>query len=257
MKSGLYLKLGLGFVLSLISLVAVSQQTPSTPDSNPAPPAITEVDTNAPVDAPVTPVPSERPVPTKVKLSIPASELVRLANSGLEESVLLAYVTNSTSTFNLGAEEIIYLNDIGVPSAVVTAMIHHDQTVRGATAAMIAANTPAPAPQQMTEPPPATPAQEPPPAEGQPEAAPPPAEAPLTPPETTSDFYGTLAPYGSWVNVDGYGPCWQPTVVVVNPLWQPYCDGGHWVYTDCGWYWSSGYSWGWFSWCSITSRRAS
>ena len=43
----------------------------------------------------------------------------------------------------------------------------------------------------------------------------------------------------------GYGPCWQPTVVVVNPGWQPYCNGGHWVYTDCGWYWLSGYSWGW------------
>jgi hypothetical protein len=244
MKSGLYLKLGVGLVLGLLPVLAATQQTPTTTDSNPVPPATMEVDTNAPVDAPVTPVPSEKSVPTKVKLSIPASELVRLANSGVEQSVLLAYVTNSTSTFNLGAEEIIYLNDIGVPSAVVTAMIQHDQTLKGAMAATLAANTPAQTPPPMAEPPPAMPTEEPPPAEGQPEA-PPPAEAPLTPPETTSDFYGTLAPYGSWVNVGGYGLCWQPTVVVVNPLWQPYCDGGHWVYTDCGWYWSSGYSWGW------------
>jgi hypothetical protein len=192
------------------------------------------------------PVPSEKPAPTKVKLSIPVSELVRLVNSGVEQSVLLAYVTNSTSTFNLGAEEIIYLNDIGVASPVVTAMIQHDQTLKGAMAASFAANTSTPTPEQMMEPPPAAPAQEPPLAEGQTEPVPPPpAEAPLTPPETTSDFYGALAPYGSWVNVDGYGACWQPTVVVVNPLWQPYCDGGHWVYSDCGWYWSSGYSWGW------------
>jgi hypothetical protein len=34
-------------------------------------------------------------------------------------------------------------------------------------------------------------------------------------------------------------------VVVYNPGWQPYCDHGHWVYTDCGWYWASDYSWGW------------
>jgi hypothetical protein len=34
-------------------------------------------------------------------------------------------------------------------------------------------------------------------------------------------------------------------VVVYNSGWQPYCDHGHWVYTDCGWYWSSDYSWGW------------
>ena len=43
---------------------------------------------------------------------------------------MLAFVTNSTSTFNLGAEEIIYLNDIGVPSAVVTAMIQRDQALK-------------------------------------------------------------------------------------------------------------------------------
>jgi hypothetical protein len=243
MKSGFYLKLGFGLVLGLIAFGGTSQQTPATSNSSPAALRI-ESDTNSPAEAAVTSVSSEKPLPSKAKLSIPASELVRLANSGVEESVLLAYVTNSTSTFNLGAEEIIYLNDIGVPSAVVTAMIQHDQALKGATAAMFAANAPTQTPQPMTEPPPATPAQEPP-AEGQPEAVPPPVEAPLTPPEATSDFYGTLAPYGSWVNVDGYGPCWQPTVVVINPLWQPYCDGGHWVYTDCGWYWSSGYSWGW------------
>lgn len=244
MKSGLCLLLGFGLVLGLIPFIGASQQTPPTADSNAPPLATMEGDPNAPVSPPVTPVPSEKTVPTKVKLSIPASELVRLANSGVEQNVLLAYVTNSTSTFNLGAEEIIYLNDIGVPSGVVTAMIQHDQILKGAMAATFAANTPTPTPEQMTEPPPPPPAQEPPPAEGQPEA-PPPAEAPSTPPETTSDFYGALAPYGSWVNVAGYGHCWQPTVVVVNPLWQPYCDGGHWVYTDCGWYWSSGYSWGW------------
>ena len=52
-------------------------------------------------------------------------------------------------------------------------------------------------------------------------------------------------PYGTWVDVDGYGRCWRPSVVVYNPGWQPYCDHGHWVYTDCGWYWFSDYSWGW------------
>jgi hypothetical protein len=44
--------------------------------------------------------------------------------------------------------------------------------------------------------------------------------------------------------VDGYGRCWRPTIVVYNSGWQPYCDRGHWVYSDCGWYWVSDYSWG-------------
>jgi hypothetical protein len=33
--------------------------------------------------------------------------------------------------------------------------------------------------------------------------------------------------------------------MVANAGWQPYCDHGHWVYTDAGWYWISDYSWGW------------
>ncbi len=62
---------------------------------------------------------------------------------------------------------------------------------------------------------------------------------------TYNNFYNTLAPYGNWVSVDGYGWCWQPNVVVINPGWQPYCNRGRWIYTDCGWYWMSDYSWGW------------
>ena len=61
---------------------------------------------------------------------------------------------------------------------------------------------------------------------------------------TVNYFYSSLAPYGTWVDVEGYGRCWRPTTVVYNSGWQPYCDRGHWVYTDCGWYWVSDYSWG-------------
>jgi hypothetical protein len=241
MKSGLYLKLGIGLALGLAPFLGASRQA----TTNPAPPSI-EAGTNAPADTTVTPVAGEKPVPSNIKPSTPTSEVIRLANSAVSESVLLAYVTNSTSTFNLGAEQIIYLNDIGVPSGVVTAMIQHDQGLKEASsAAMVAANPQTQTPQPMQEPPPVPANEPPPPAEGQPEPVPAPVEAPLTPPETTSDFYGTLAPYGSWVNVDGYGTCWQPTVVVVNAGWQPYCNNGHWIYTDCGWYWCSDYSWGW------------
>jgi hypothetical protein len=57
-------------------------------------------------------------------------------------------------------------------------------------------------------------------------------------------FNDTLTPYGSWVVVAGYGRCWRPTAVIYDSSWQPYCDRGHWVYTDCGWYWASDYAWG-------------
>lgn len=58
-------------------------------------------------------------------------------------------------------------------------------------------------------------------------------------------FYQDLSPYGTWVDLPDYGWCWQPTVVAVNHSWSPYCDSGHWMWTDAGWYWVSDYSWGW------------
>lgn len=58
----------------------------------------------------------------------------------------------------------------------------------------------------------------------------------------TADFHAPLTPHGTWVEVGGYGRCWRPARVAVS--WQPYCDG-HWVWTDCGWYWVSDEPWGW------------
>jgi hypothetical protein len=53
--------------------------------------------------------------------------------------------------------------------------------------------------------------------------------------------HGQLSPYGNWVDVPGYGQCWQPSVLAG---WRPYNDSGHWVYTDAGLYWQSDYPWG-------------
>lgn len=58
-------------------------------------------------------------------------------------------------------------------------------------------------------------------------------------------FQEALSPYGTWVEVAPYGWCWQPTVAVIDAGWRPYAHGGRWVWTDCGWYWRSDYSWGW------------
>jgi len=81
------------------------------------------------------------------------------------------------------------------------------------------------------------------PAPAEPEVAPP--ANYVEQPASVSYFYSSLAPYGSWVDVDGYGLCWQPTVGVSNPGWRPYCDRGRWMWSDSGWYWYSDYTWGW------------
>jgi hypothetical protein len=191
------------------------------------------------------PVPAERTAPPNVRTDGPVGDLIKLANAGVDPSVLLAFATNSTSLFSLNAEEIIYLNDLGVPSAVVAAIIEHDQALKGLSARSNAPLLPPPAPQFVPEAPaPDTAASIPPPPTEPPDGPPPPDYMP--PPEATEPlFYDALSPYGNWVQVDGAGLCWQPSAAVVNSSWQPYFDGGHWVYTDCGWYWASDYSWGW------------
>lgn len=196
----------------------------------------------ADTDAPATMVSVEKPLPHDISPRGPLAEIVKLVDSGVKESVLLAFVTNSVHTFNLSAEEIIYLNDIGVPASVVTAMIQRDQELKIGFASPPGPPLRVPETTPLTEEPTA-----PPPSDSSASYA---VEAPLTPPEGAVDdseemFQDSLAPYGNWVDVAGYGRCWQPTVVVSNPGWQPYFNCGHWVYSDCGWYWLSDYSWGW------------
>ena len=151
---------------------------------------------------------------------------------------MVSYVNNCTATFNLDADAVVYLRDIGVPGDVITGMMQHDQQLRGQSTAAVPQTEP---PAQGTLPPPIAAQPEPQPSQ--------PVEAPLTPSSAAapadSVFYNALAPYGTWINVDGYGLCWQPTAVVTSPSWSPYWDGGRWVYTDAGWYWYSDYSWGW------------
>lgn len=207
--------------------------------------AMAEADSQSISTAPAKKVSKEIEVPANLKPSPATAEIIKLANAGVDQLVMLSFVTNSLGTFNLRAEEIIYLNDIGVPSAVVTAMIQRDHLLQAT-------------PSNLTMAPP--------------EAEPP--LPPVYPPDNVSDFaapvadsyasdnyampvepepavaddsayYDALAPYGTWVDVDGIGRCWQPTVMIVNPGWRPYFDCGRWVYSDCGWYWMSDYSWGW------------
>jgi len=169
-------------------------------------------------------------LPPGVYPSSPLAQVIKLTEAGVSEGVIMAYATNSGSTFNLDPDKIIYLKDIGVPDGLVTAMMQRDQELKAQMAA--SAYQPPPQPAPATE----TIITEPAPDEPQVEQ---PADV------TVNYFYDTLAPYGTWVQVDGYGRCWQPMVVVSEPGWQPYCDHGHWVYTDAGWYWMSDYSWGW------------
>lgn len=77
-----------------------------------------------------------------------------------------------------------------------------------------------------------------------PPPAPPPAAPPPANPEDVSyqTFYDQLSPYGQWIQDPDYGYVWMPDV---SQDFKPYATNGHWVYTDEGWAWDSGYPWGW------------
>lgn len=185
-----------------------------------------------------------------LNLSPGLADVIKLAQSGVSAEVMSDFVAKSPHAYKLTADEIIYLNDLGIPSNVISAMLRKELPA-------VAAPAPAPASVPVAEtapPPPAQPAQ---PAQPAAEAAAAqPAAATTTvvqpvyvtqPAQTVTYqyFYDSLAPYGTWFYVADYGYCWRPTVAVINVGWRPYCHGGRWLYTDYGWYWSSDYTWGW------------
>ena len=191
------------------------------------------------------------PIPANLNLSSSASAMIRFSESGVDESVILAYITNSPAEFDLGADEIIYLNDLGVAPSVIRGMIEHDVLLKSAAkqtgtppkGVIGEENSPPPADERPAPEYVALPGQGPS-SDGAftDEPAPIPAPDDYDP---SASFNDALAPYGTWVDVRGYGRCWQPAAVMGNPNWRPYWDRGHWLNTDCGWYWTSEYSWGW------------
>lgn len=144
----------------------------------------------------------------------PLGTVIEMARSGADENEILATIRNSSVPFNASAPDMEYLNDLGMPAAVEAALIERDKEL-GASATSQA-------------PPPAWAGQD------------------QEPQDVSEDyFYDALAPYGTWTNLAGYGLCWRPCAATYDPGWTPYCTSGQWIYTDSGWYWLSGYSWGW------------
>jgi hypothetical protein len=66
-----------------------------------------------------------------------------------------------------------------------------------------------------------------------------------TDPAAYATFAPALAPYGTWRDDATYGEVWVPDPSYVGIDFTPYVTGGHWAYTDAGYYWASDWSWGW------------
>jgi len=165
---------------------------------------------------------------SRAAASAGADDLIRMARSGVDEEVLTAYIDAAPAPFDLSADDIITLKDLGVPSKVINEALRHGhadetgsesaaearETIQEATGdagtAVSTAAATAPSPGDLN----------------------------------LSFFYESLYPYGNWIHVDGEW-CWHPNAASISPDWAPYCRHGHWVDSDWGWCWVSDYSWGW------------
>ncbi len=173
--------------------------------------------------------PAQTPPP---KLPAGVQDVVKLAKAGLGEEVILAQIKSSGAAYNLSVDQILYLNSQGVSQNVIKALMQNSNP--GSAPAV----TPA---VPSLNPPPGNPI----PGLSSPALTPPPGPLPASAaPASFDSFRAQLTPYGAWIDMPGYGLVWRPTVAAADPYWRPYCDQGHWVYTDEGWSWQSDYPWG-------------
>jgi hypothetical protein len=169
--------------------------------------------------------------PVAVPLPPGVQDVVKMSQAGMGEDVMIAHIRNSGATYNLTADQLIYLNKSGVPQTVIRALIGNGPAGSPYTAGPDTAPTAVPPPPSGQ-----VPVQ---PGDQATTAAPGPSQD-----ANFDTFHNELAPYGGWTQVPGYGWAWRPTVATSDPNWRPYGSGGHWIYTENGWYWDSDYPWG-------------
>jgi hypothetical protein len=163
------------------------------------------------------------------------------------DDVILAYIRNSGASYNLSADDILYLNTQGVSQPVISALLQAKSSAAPAPAPVMTPATPAPPVSPAPVAPPISSSSvqvSPYPGAVSPDSAPPPSVPPPASDINLSYFQTQLAPYGSWVDIPGQGPCWVPSVQATVPDWRPYFNEGHWIYTEDGWSWQSDYPWG-------------
>ena len=80
---------------------------------------------------------------TSVKLPYGVDDVLKLSRAQISEDIILNYVQNSGTAYNLAPQDIVYLHNQGVSDRVVNAMLDQRKRVTEAAAAAIAAQ-PAP-----------------------------------------------------------------------------------------------------------------
>jgi hypothetical protein len=123
------------FVLALALVSFGDAQEPGKP----APPGQQPAPQPA-ASAPAGMLPEKRS-PGRLQVSAWLAEVVKLAQAGIDESVMLSYVENA-GTFNIGADQLIYIRDLNVPNSVIFAMLQHDSELAAGLKQVTASTVP-------------------------------------------------------------------------------------------------------------------
>ena len=73
------------------------------------------------------------------KLSPGVDEIVQLAQAGVGDEVLQAYIENSPVAYKLDVEQILYLHDLGLSAETIAAMVRRSQSLQDRSANSAAA----------------------------------------------------------------------------------------------------------------------
>jgi hypothetical protein len=111
----------------------------------------------APVISSPAPVVSTAPATAPVKLPYGVEDVLKLSRAQISEEVIMNYVQNSGTIYNLSPKEIVYLHDQGVSEKVIGTMLDQRKRVEMASQAPVAPypaipNSPSvPYPQQVPD----------------------------------------------------------------------------------------------------------
>src|SRR5690242_11110319 len=119
MKNTILLRILPGVGLAILLLWSVLDTGAQT---EPAPPP---GDAGAAANAANEPTTGE--LPSDIAPDSALAQVVQMAQAGVDSSIILNYIQNSGTPFNLTANQIIYLKDLGLPDDAVKAMMQRDQ----------------------------------------------------------------------------------------------------------------------------------
>jgi len=115
--------------------------------SAPQPAAPAAVEASAPQPAPTTA--ADTGAPTDIVPGSPLADVIKMVQAGVQSVAVKGYIVNCQNQFNLEADKIVYLKDLGVSSDLINAMLDRDKVLYAASVTPAPAAAAAPAPEPM------------------------------------------------------------------------------------------------------------